>query len=173
MENQRGLEKMRFSENEKSELLFLIKSICSLEKKKENDLGDAELAAELRKLWRESYSEHLKNAIELLEDIAPEAREFALKELGLVPITEVQKWLMNPTVTSSKKNILGDPEEDNTDNLSISKKSVINEKNYGEQIKKASLNVRSSLVVRTAGQDFLLGDFNNDNKVDLLDFVVS
>ena len=72
---------MRFSENEKSELLFLIKSICSLEKKKENDLGDAELAAELRKLWRESYSEHLKNAIELLEDIAPEAREFALKEL--------------------------------------------------------------------------------------------
>ena len=45
MENQRGLEKMRFSENEKSELLFLIKSICSLEKKKENDLGDAELAA--------------------------------------------------------------------------------------------------------------------------------
>ena len=55
MENQRGLEKMRFSENEKSELLFLIKSICSLEKKKENDLGDAELAAELRKLWRESY----------------------------------------------------------------------------------------------------------------------
>ena len=72
---------MRFSENEKSELLFLIKSICSLEKKKENDLGDAELAAELRKLWRESYSEHLKNAIELLDDIVPEAREFALKEL--------------------------------------------------------------------------------------------
>lgn len=61
---------------------------------------------------------------------------------------------------------------DNTDNLSISKKSVINEKNYGEQIKKASLNVRSSLVVRTAGQDILLGDFNNDNKVDLLDFVL-
>ena len=37
MENQRGLEKMRFSENEKSELLFLIKSICSLEKKKEKN----------------------------------------------------------------------------------------------------------------------------------------
>lgn len=72
---------MRLSENEKSELLFLIKSICSLEKKKEDDLGDAELAAELRKLWRESYSEQLKNAIELLEDIAPEARGFALKEL--------------------------------------------------------------------------------------------
>lgn len=76
-----GLKKMRLSENEKSELLFLIKSICSLEKKKEDDLGDAELAAELRKLWRESYSEQLKNAIELLEDIASETREFALKEL--------------------------------------------------------------------------------------------
>ena len=47
MENQRGLEKMRFSENEKSELLFLIKSICSLEKKKENDLGDANLRQSL------------------------------------------------------------------------------------------------------------------------------